>query len=69
MDINYNLDHSGKITMINISSDNYEGLWDFNTAAKEVVVWLTLKQASEVELISGASLTTAAFKEAIKTQL
>lgn len=69
MDINYNLDASGKITMIDITSDNWDKLGGFNTAAKEVVVWLTLEQASEVELISGASLTTAAFKEAIKTQL
>jgi uncharacterized protein with FMN-binding domain len=69
MDINYNLDQSGKITMIDITSDNYNGLGDFNTAAKEVIVGLTLQEASEVDLISGASLTTAAFKEAIKTQL
>lgn len=69
MDIKYNLDESGKITMIDITSDNWDKLWGFNTAAKEVLVWLTLEQASEVELISGASLTTAAFKEAIKTQL
>jgi hypothetical protein len=55
--------------MIDITSDNWDKLGGFNTAAKEVVVWLTLEQASEVELISGASLTTAAFKEAIKTQL
>jgi uncharacterized protein with FMN-binding domain len=69
MDIKYNLDEEGKITMIDITSDNYDGLWNFNTGAKEVIVWLTLEQASEVELISGASLTTAAFKEAIKKQL
>lgn len=69
MDIKYNLNESGKITMIDITSDNWDKLWGFNTAAKEVLVWLTLEQASEVELISGASLTTAAFKEAIKTQL
>lgn len=69
MDIEYNLDDSGKITMIDITSDNWDKLGGFNNAAKEVVVWLTLQEASEVDLISGASLTTAAFKEAIKTQL
>ena len=69
MDIQYNLDTENKISMIEITSDNYEGVSNFNSAAKDVVIWLTLEQASEVGLISGASLTTAAFKEAIKTQL
>ncbi len=69
IDIKYNLDESGKITMIDITSDNWDKLGNFNTAAKEVVVGLTLQEASEVDLISGASLTTDAFKEAIKTQL
>lgn len=69
MDINYNLDESGKITMIDITSDNWDKLDNFNTAAKEIVVGLTLEEASEVDVISGSSLTTEAFKEAIKTQL
>lgn len=69
MDIAYNVDTENKISMIEVTSNNYDWLWDFNTSVKEVVIGLTLEQASEMELISGSSLTSAAFKEAIKSQL
>lgn len=69
LNIEYNLDAENKISMISITSDNWDKLEWFNTAAQEVLIGKTLKQASEVDLISGASLTTEAFKEAIKSQL
>jgi len=69
IDIAYKLDSENKISMIDVTSSNWDELEDFNTSVKEVVVGLTLEQASEMELISGASLTSEAFKEAIKTQL
>lgn len=64
MDIKYELDAEGKITSINVSSDNYDGLGDFNEAA-QVVIGKTVKEASEAS-IAGSSLTTPAFQAALK---
>lgn len=69
MKIEYSLNDNGEITQVDISSDNWDKLWDFNNAAKEKLIGLTLEQASETDVASGSSLTNAAFKEAIKTQL
>lgn len=69
MKIEYSLNDNGEITQVDISSDNWDKLGDFNTAAKEKLIGLTLEQASETDVASGSSLTNAAFKEAIKTQL
>ena len=69
MKIEYSLDENNTIQTLDITSDNWDKLGDFNTAAKEKLVGMTLEQASEVGVISGSSLTTEAFKEAIKTQL
>ena len=69
MKIQYSLNDNGEITQVDISSDNWDKLGDFNTAAKEKLIGLTLEQASETDVASGSSLTNAAFKEAIKTQL
>lgn len=68
VDVSYSLDTKGKIATIYISSDNWDGLGWFNTGA-QALIGKTLKEASEVGLIAWSSLTTAAFKEAIKSQL
>ena len=69
MVIDYSLDEEGKIETINVSATNWDQLGDFDTAAKATVVGLTLEEASEVTVSSGASLTSEAFKEALKSQL
>jgi hypothetical protein len=69
MNIEYNLDTENKISMISITSDNWDKLGWFDTAAQDILIGKTLEEASEVGLISGASLTTAAFKEAMKEQI
>ena len=61
MKIKYSLNDNGEITQVDISSDNWDKLWDFNTAAKEKLIGLTLEQASETDVASGSSLTNAAF--------
>ena len=38
--------------MISITSDNWEKLGNFNTAAQEVLIGKTLNEASEIDLIS-----------------
>lgn len=68
MTISYTTDEKGKISAVNVESADYD-LSNFNTAISEKIMGLTLEEASEVSSVSGSSLTTEAFKEAIKTQL
>lgn len=69
MVIDYSLDEEGKIDSINVSATNWDQLGDFDAAAKQTVIGLTLEEASEVTVSSGASLTSAAFQEALKSEL
>ena len=68
MDIAYELDTEGKISSISILSDNYD-LSAFNTGSQKVLIGKTLTEASNIDTISGSSLTTEAFKEAIKSKI
>ncbi|QFR38838.1 hypothetical protein A9Q91_01215 [Candidatus Gracilibacteria bacterium 28_42_T64] len=63
MMVNYSLDENDKIKTIEVIASNWD-LSDFNTAA-QVVIGKTLKEASDAS-IAGASLTTAAFNNALK---
>ncbi len=69
MVIDYSLDSEGKIDSINVSATNWDKLGDFDTAVKSNVIGLTLEEASEMSTVSGASITSEAFKEALKSQL
>ena len=63
MEISYSLNTEWKIETINVTSSNWD-LSDFNNGV-QVVVWMTLEEASEAS-VAGASLTSAAFKSALK---
>jgi len=63
MEISYSLNTEWKIETINVTSNNWD-LSDFNNGV-QVVVWMTLEEASEAS-VAGASLTSAAFKSALK---
>ncbi|MDA9129218.1 hypothetical protein N9J72_01955 [Candidatus Gracilibacteria bacterium] len=67
MDIEYNLDSEGKITEIEVTSPNYDGMPDFNSGVQPVV-GMTVSEASEY-YVSGSSLTTPAFQAALKETL
>lgn len=69
MVIDYSLNSQDKIESINVSATNWDKLGDFNTAVKSNLIGLTLEEASEMPTVSGASITSEAFKEAIKSQL
>lgn len=69
MVIDYSLNSEGKIESINVSATNWDKLGDFDAAVKSNVIGLTLEEASEMPTVSGASITSEAFKEAIKSQL
>lgn len=68
MNIEYKLDSDNKISSVSIVSDNYDLSW-FNDWAQEVLIGKTLEEASKVDTITGSSLTTEAFKEAIKSKI
>ena len=63
MVVDYTLDDENKIETINVSATTYD-LSKFDKEV-QVVVWKTLEEASEM-YVSGSSLTSAAFKKAIK---
>ena len=63
MVLDYSLDDENKIETINVSATTYD-VSEFNTKLQSVV-WKTLEEASEV-YISGSSLATEAFHNAIK---
>lgn len=63
MVISYSLDSEWKIDTIDVSATTYD-LKDFNTAA-QVLVGKTIDEAKDTE-IAGWSLTTHAFKDALK---
>ncbi|MGB2110848.1 MAG: FMN-binding protein [Patescibacteria group bacterium] len=69
MVIDYSLNSEDKIESINVSATNWDKLGDFDAAVKSNVIGLTLEEASEMPTVSGASITSEAFKEAIKSQL
>lgn len=66
INVEYSLDSDGKIETIATTSD-YDGNADL-TNNVQVVVWKTIQEAIDTD-ISGGSLTNAAFKNALKTQL
>lgn len=69
MVIDYSLNSDDKIESINVSATNWDKLGDFDAAVKSNVIGLTLEEASEMPTVSGASITSEAFKEALKSQL
>lgn len=70
LDIQYTLDSSWKIEDIDVASPNYEGIQKtgFDNAVKKAVIGLTLQEIDNIDTISGSSLTTEAFKQAIREQ-
>lgn len=64
MNIEYSLDSEDKISEISVTSPNYPGMPDFN-AWVQPVVGMTVQEASEY-VVSGSSLTTPVFQEALK---
>lgn len=69
MVIDYSLNSEDKIESINVSATNWDKLGDFDAAVKSNVIGLTLEEATQMPTVSGASITSEAFKEAIKSQL
>lgn len=63
MTIEYSLDEENKIDFIEVKATTYD-VSEFNTEVQKLV-WKTIVEVWEVE-ISGWSLTTEAFKEALK---
>lgn len=66
MKLDYTLDSDGIISAINISATTYDGLGDFDTSIQKLI-GSTLEEAAEFS--SSSSLTNAAFKSAVKSQL
>jgi len=64
MNISYSTDSDGKITEISVTSPNYKWMVGFNKNA-QAVIGMSVTEASEY-YISGSSLTTPAFQEALK---
>lgn len=67
MTIVYELDADEKIVSINMSAPQYD-LAKFTDAISEQIVGKTLEEASEV-YVSGSSLATEAYQNALKNQL
>lgn len=63
MTIEYSLDEENKIDFIEVKATTYD-VSEFNTEVQKLV-WKTIEEVWEAE-ISGWSLTTEAFKEALK---
>lgn len=66
MEIAYTLDADGKIQTISASATTYD-VAKFNDGIQSVI-WLTLEEASDT-YVTGSSLTSAAFNNAIKGAL
>lgn len=67
LDIEYSLDSDNKIATISAVSPNYDGV-DYFNANVQVLIGKTLAEAVDAE-VTGGSLTTPAFKQALKSQL
>ena len=66
MMINYSLNDAWKIKTISVEATNFD-LNGFNSEMQKVIVWKTLVEASNIDFTIGwASLTTDAFKKALK---
>lgn len=67
MNIALEVDDNNTITSIEVTSPNYKGMRQFNSAA-QAVVGKSLQEASEF-YVSGSSLASPAFQKAIKSKL
>jgi len=65
MEIEYQLDSDGNIADITVAATTYD-LSGFNTEIQSQVIWKSLEEASEV-YVSGSSLTSAAYNDAMKS--
>jgi hypothetical protein len=66
MMINYSLNDAWKIKTISVGATNFD-LNGFNSEVQKFIVWKTLVEASNIDFTIGwASLTTDAFKKALK---
>jgi hypothetical protein len=63
MTIEYSIDDEGKISTINVSATTYD-LTGYNNAV-QVVIGKTIEEAKDIS-IAGSSLSSAAFKNALK---
>lgn len=66
MDIDMTVDENDIIQSISVTSPNYSGMPEFNSGI-QAVVGMSVEEASEY-YVSGSSLTTPAFQEALKNR-